>query len=105
MANGKLTEEMTLSGKELVAYIRQFKNAKEFAEKHKEAIYEFVTDVKTLAASIGNLYEASKVALALGGVVVTVEVTAMGERLFKANIGDESSADKLSKMLKGMADE
>lgn len=97
--------KMGLSSKEILAYLQQFDSAEECVVKMNEDVKEFINDVQTLTESIGNLYEASKVALALGGVEVHVEVTGMGEQLYKARIGDASSADALKEMLKKIAEE
>lgn len=94
------TEKLGLSGSELVAYVKQFKDGEEFATQHTEDIKAFVQDVETLYDSMGNLYEASKVPLALGGIEVKVEVTAMGHPLFQAQLGEDASQDKLVDMIK-----
>lgn len=98
------TEELALSGKELVAYLKKYKNGTEFVAGVNEDCREFVKDVETLTNNISNLYEVSKVPLAVAGVVVKVEVIGAGQQLFAARIGDAGSADALKDMMKKMAE-
>lgn len=98
-------EEMTLSTKELIEYMKRFDNADEFTKGVNEDCHEFVRDVSTLTNSISNLYEASKIALAIGGIVVKIEVTGAGQQLFAGRIGDESSAGEIKEMMKRIVGE
>lgn len=101
----KKTEEMGISGKELVDYMKKSSNREEFAERCNEDCNEFVKDVETLTNSIGNLYEASKIPLAMGGVVVKVEITGAGKLLFEASIGNAGTSDMIGGMLKRIVEE
>lgn len=97
-------EQMGISAKELIEYMKKFGNADEFMEGANGCVKEFIRDVATLANNMSNLYEASKIALAMGGVVVKVEVVAGGEQFYKMELGNSDSAEMIQEMLRKIAE-
>lgn len=97
-------EQMGISAKELIEYMKKYGNAEEFIEGANGCVKEFIRDVATLAENMSNLYEASKVALAMVGVVVKVEVVAGEEQFYKMELGNSDSAEMVQEMLRKIAE-